>query len=185
VLRAAPIAALGVLVFWIGSDLYSVADVRSARLLFGLLIVGLIFLVLATRLPRMWLRPIGLATLVAVYVIGHAMFLGVQVLPGLVFVVLLIGHAELRILAERFARLYDVALTRTERGRIRRALGRAVFRLGVAAVLAVVVPVIAANLAVAGVVTLTTIPTAILLAGALVGVIAMLAILPSSRQRAA
>ncbi len=44
---------------------------------------------------------------------------------------------------------------------------------------------IAANLAVAGVVTLTTIPTAILLAGALVGVIAMLAILPSSRQRAA
>jgi len=185
VLRAAPIAAVGMLVIWTAADLFAVSDGRSASLLFELLVAGAIVLVVAGVLRRTWLRPIGLTMVVAAYLLAHALFLGVQVLPALAFLVILIGHVELRILAERFARLYEVALTPQERSRIRRALGRAALRLCIAAVLAVVVPVIAANLAVAGVVTVTTIPSAILLAGALIFVIVLLAILPSLRQRTA
>jgi len=55
----------------------------------------------------------------------------------------------------------------------------------VAAVLSVVVPVLAADLAVAGIVPATTIPTAIALAGALVAVVALLALLPSLSRRPA
>jgi len=47
------------------------------------------------------------------------------------------------------------------------------------------VPILAADLAVAGIVPATTIPTAIVLAGALVAVVALLALMPSLSRRAA
>ena len=50
--------------------------------------------------------------------------------------------------------------------------------------LSVVVPILAADLAVAGIVPATTIPTAIALAGALVAVVALLALLPSLKRPA-
>ena len=60
-----------------------------------------------------------------------------------------------------------------------------ILSIGVAAVtLSVVVPILAADLAVAGIVPATTIPTAIALAGALVAVVALLALMPSLSRRA-
>ena len=64
-------------------------------------------------------------------------------------------------------------------------MGRAVLRLTVAAVLSVVVPILAADLAVAGVVPVTTVPTAIALAAGLVAVVALLAVVPSLERRTA
>src|SRR2546425_71850 len=44
--------------------------------------------------------------------ISHAFVLGVQLVPALVFLSVLISHAELRILAERFAPLYETEIGR-------------------------------------------------------------------------
>ena len=176
---------LGASVGWTLADLFAIGVVGSRIALTVLLFIGIAVLIVAHALRRPGLRPMGLAVVLAVYVAAHAFFLGVQVLAALVFVVLLITHVELRILADRFARLYEAALSAADRARIRAALGRAVLRLATAAILAVVVPLIAADLAVAGVVPLTTIPSAILLAAGLVAVVLALAILPSLRGRAA
>jgi len=173
------------LVGWTVADLFAIEDVGSKTALVELLVVGVAVLIVAHALRRPALRPIGLTGVGAVYVASHTIVLGVQVLPALGFVVLLITHVELRILADRFARLYELALSAADRARIRGALGRAALRLATAAILAVVVPLIAANLAVAGVVPLTTIPSAILLAAGLVAIVVALAILPSLRGRAA
>jgi len=170
---------------WTVADLFAIGKIGSTMALIELLAVGVAVLIVAHALRRTWLRPMGLTVVLAVYVAAHAIFLGVQVLAALVFVVFLITHVELRILADRFARLYEAALSAADRARLRAALGRAALRLATAGILAVVVPLIAADLAVAGVVPLTTIPSAILLAAGLVAVVLALAILPSLRGRAA
>ena len=170
---------------WTVSDLLGIGEIGSTMTLMELLAVGIAVLIVAHVLRRPWLRPMGLTVILAVYVAAHAILLGIQVLAALVFVVLLITHVELRILADRFARLYEAALSAADWARLRAALGRAVLRLATAAILAVVVPLFAADLAVAGVVPLTTIPSAILLAAGLVAVILALAILPSLRGRGA
>ncbi len=184
-LRAAPIATLGLLVAWSAADALSIGDAGRTTSVLQVLFVGVGILVGAYVFRRPWLRPVGLTALLLAYVATHVFYLGVQLVAALLFVVLLMSHVELRILAGRFAHLYEAALSSTDRARIRAAaaLGRASLRLAIAAVLAVVVPLLAADLAVAGVVPLTTIPSAILLAGGLVAVVLMVAILPSLRGR--
>ncbi len=56
-------------------------------------------------------------------------------------------------------------------------------RLTIASILAVVIPLLAADLATAGVVPVTTIPTALLLSAALVAVVLILALLPSLESK--
>ncbi|MCI4371349.1 MAG: hypothetical protein L3J78_01730, partial [Thermoplasmata archaeon] len=101
-----------------------------------------------------------------------------SVVPALFFVVLLMVHVELRILADRFAPLYDSTMTAANRDRLRAALVDAVLRLAVAASHAVVEPMFAADLAATGVVSLTTLPSAMILAAALVAVVLLVAVLP-------
>ena len=182
-LRAAPIATLGLLVAWSAADALSIRAPGATIPALEVLFVGVGVLVGAYVFRRPWLRPIGLTALLLAYVATHVFYLGVQLVAALAFVVLLMSHVELRILAGRFAHLYEAALSPADRARIRAALGRASLRLAIAAILAVVVPLLAADLAVAGVVPLTTIPSAILLAGGLVAVVLTLAILPSLRGR--
>jgi len=182
-LRAAPIATLGLLVAWSAADALSIGDLGRTASALQVLFVGVGILVGAYVFRRPWLRPVGLTAVLTAYLAIHVFYLGVQLVAALVFVVLLMSHIELRILAGRFAHLYEAALSPADRARIRAALGRASLRLAIAAVLAVVVPLLAADLAVAGVVPLTTIPSGILLAGGLVAVVLMLAILPSLRGR--
>src|SRR5256712_724856 len=183
-LRAAPVVTLALLVGWAVLDVSAIGDGRWAAALLAILGIGAAAVILSVVLRWRGIRPIGLLAIGAAYVGAHAFVLGVQLVPALVFLSLVISQAELRILAERFAPLYETALRAEERSRINGALGRAILRLIIAAVLSVVVPILAADLAVAGIVPATTIPTAIALAGALVAVVALLALMPSLSRRA-
>ncbi|HWM52359.1 MAG TPA: hypothetical protein VNP71_04270 [Thermoplasmata archaeon] len=184
-LRAAPVVTLALLVGWAVLDVSAIGDGRWAAALIAILGIGAAAVILSVVLRWQGIRPIGLIAIGAAYVGAHAFVLGVQLVPALVFLSVLISQAELRILAERFAPLFETGLRPEERSRMRGALGRAVLRLIIAAVLSVVVPILAADLAVAGIVPATTIPTAIALAGALVAVVALLALMPALSRRAA
>ncbi|TLZ96916.1 MAG: hypothetical protein E6J97_08670 [Methanobacteriota archaeon] len=177
-LRAAPVVTLALLVGWAVLDVSAIGDGRWAAALLAILGIGAAAVILSVVLRWRGIRPIGLLAIGAAYVGAHAFVLGVQLVPALVFLSLVISQAELRILAERFAPLYETA------SRINGALGRAILRLIIAAVLSVVVPILAADLALAGIVPATTISTAIALAGALVAVVALLALMPSLSRRA-
>ena len=184
-LRAAPVVTVSVLLGWAAWDVSAIGEDRWVVALFGILGIGAAALILSFVFHWRGIRAIGLIAIGAGYVGAHAFVLGVQLVPALVFLSVLISQVELRILAERFAPLYEAGLRPQERARIHSALGRAVLRLFIAAVLCVVVPLLAADLAVAGIVPATTIPTAIALAGALVAVVALLALMPSLSRRAA
>ena len=182
-LRAAPVATLAFLVGWAILDVSTIGDARWTAGLSAVLGIGAAAVILSVVLRWRGIRPVGLIAIGAAYVGAHAFVLGVQLVPALVFLSVLISQVELRILAERFAPLYEAGLRPEERRRIDGALGRAVLRLSIAAALSVVVPILAANLAVAGIVPATTIPTAIGLAGALVAVVALLALMPSLSRK--
>ncbi len=184
-LRVAPTATLTLLGLWAFADILGVPDARWSESLLTILGAGFGILVFAAALRSSWVRPIGLGCVGASYFATHTFVLGVQVGPALLYLTLLIAHVELRILRERFAFLYAAQLGSVARRRIRNALARAVSRLIVASALAIVVPILAANLAVAGIVPATTIPTAILLAAALVAVVFILALLPILERRVA
>ena len=184
-LRAAPRVTLALLVGWAALDVYAIGEPRWSAALFTVLSIGVVAVTLSVVLHWRGIRAIGLIAIGGGYVGAHALVLGVQLVPALVFLAILISQVELRILSERFAPIYEAGLGLDERTRIHSALGRAILRLIISAVLSVVVPILAADLAVAGIVpTTTTIPTAIALAGALVAVVALLALLPSLKRPA-
>jgi len=184
-LRAAPSATVALLVVWLIVDVLSIPDSRRGFPLLGLVAAGVALLLLGANFQARSTRTLGLVCIGAAYLIAHAVVLGIDLVPALVFISVLIIQVELRVLAERFAPLYEGDPGPDAQRRIRAALGRAVLRLTVAAVLSVVVPILAADLAVAGVVPVTTVPTAIALAGGLVAVVALLAVVPSLERRTA
>src|SRR5207247_5389905 len=114
-LRAAPIATLGLLVAWSAADALSIRAPGATIPALQVLLVGVGLLVGAYVFRRPWLRPIGLTALLLAYVATHVFYLGVQLVAALVFVVLLMSHVELRILAGRFAHLYEAALSSADR----------------------------------------------------------------------
>lgn len=177
-LRAAPPAVLGALFVWAAIDVAAVRVPGWATLLPLLLGVAAVLSVAGMR-PRA--RPAataGLVLLGAGYLGARLSALGLDVVPALLFVTLGIVHAELRALAGRFGPLYERELRREARRRIDDALARALLRVLVAGVLAILVPIFTADLALAGALPATSIGTAILLAGGLVAVVALLALLP-------
>jgi len=178
-LRWTPIAILALLESWVAWDLLAVPDRRWITALALPFVANLAFLLLSRGAHRRWARWCGLLALSTTYVVSHAFALGVQVLPALVFVSLLIAQVELRILAERFAPLFLTTITSAQQRQIGSALLRALIRLTIASFLAVVIPLLAADLATAGVVPVTTIPTAFLLSAGLVAVVLIIALLPS------
>ena len=184
-LRAAPSATFALLVVWLIVDVLSIPDPRRGFPLLGLVAAGVALLLLGANFQARSTRTFGLVCIGAAYLIAHAVVLGIDLVPALVFISVLIIQVELRVLAERFAPLYEGDPGPDAQRRIRAALGRAVLRLTVAAVLSVVVPILAADLAVAGVVPVTTVPTAIALAAGLVAVVALLAVVPSLERRTA
>ena len=184
-LRAAPSATVALLVVWLIVDVLSIPDSRRGFPLLGLVAAGVALLLLGANFQARSTRTFGLVCIGAAYLIAHAIILGIDLVPALVFISVLIIQVELRVLAERFAPLYEGDPGPDAQRRIRDALGRAVLRLTVAAVLSVVVPILAADLAVAGVVPVTTVPTAIALAAGLVAVVALLAVVPSLERRTA
>jgi hypothetical protein len=182
--RAVPLAFLATLEAWLLIDLLTLGDLRWIAAVGLLWFANLVMFALATSFRWLWARWVALILLGGSYVGIHAVALGVALVPALGFISLLIAHVELRILAERFAPLFFASVKPEERRRIGGTLFRAVLRVAIASVLSIVVPLLAADLAAVGVVPLTSIPTAFLLAAALVAVIVLLALLPAMEQRA-
>ena len=162
-LRALPLAALALLEAWVLIDLFSVDDRRWA-VAFGVVWIASLVLLMVFALARWyWAQSAALVALGSAYVGVHAFVLEVQLLPALAFLGLMIGQVEVRILADRFAPLFAATFGRTERRRIEGTLIRAVLRLSIALILAIVVPLVASDLAAVGVMPVTSVPTALLL----------------------
>jgi hypothetical protein len=183
-LRLAPSALLSFLEAGVAWDLFFVSDRAWMGVLAFAFGVNLLLLAVGHVLHWRWARWLGLVLLGATYVVAHAFVLGIQLLPALAVIALLMAYVEVRILAERFAPLFLPSITPAQRGQFGRALLRAWTRLAAALIVAVVVPLFAADLAVAGVVPLTTIPTALLLSAGLVAVVVVIALLPTLDAKA-
>ena len=182
-LRAAPYVSLAALLAWTGVEVSRITWPRWDVALEALFLLGAGCAVLG-QLPR--LRPgrrAGLVLVGAAYVGARVLELGVDVIPAVAYVTLGIVHGELRVLAERFGPLYERELPQGTRRGIDAALARATMRIGLATGLAILVPILAADLALTGAVPLTTVPTAIFLAVAFVLTAALLALLPVLERR--
>jgi hypothetical protein len=180
----APSALLVLLEVGVAWEIFSIADRAWAV---GLLVAfgtNVPLVAAAEALHSSWARRLGLLFLGGTYVVAHAFVLGIQLLPALAVVTLMIAYVQVRILAERFAPLFLSSITSVQRQQFGRALRKALTRLAAALVVAVVVPLFAADLAVAGVVPLTTIPSALLLSVGLVAVVVLIALLPTLDAKA-
>lgn len=182
-LSAVPLVVLGSLQVWAFIDLVSASHTRESIPLGLLWAAGAVFLAVGDISRWRWTRWVGLPALVGAYLGLHAFVLGVQLLPALGFVTLLIVQVELRILADRFGPLFASTMTDVESRRIEGALVRTLVRLALASSLSIALPLAAANLSAAGFVPATTIPSAFLLAASLVAVVALLALFPTSERR--
>ncbi len=171
-------SVLGILAGWTLVEVVGIHDARALQA--GIVVWGLAFVGFALgfryRVPT--LRRVGLVLLGSLYFGLHVLVAPLSLIPALVFLVLLIAIVELRVLAERFSPILMRDVSQEARAAIRGALLRAVVRLSLASALALLIPIFAADLAVAGTVPLTTIPTALILAGGLVTVIMLLALFP-------
>ena len=182
-LRAAPYVSLAALLAWTGVEVSRITWPRWDVALEALFLLGAGCAVLG-QVPRLRpLRRLGLVLLGAAYVGARVLELGVDVIPAVAYVTLGIVHVELRVLAERFGPLYERELPQDTRRGIDAALARATMRIGLATGLALLVPILAADLALTGAVPLTTVPTAIFLAVAFVLTAALLALLPVLERR--
>lgn|GEM_PF-4153130 len=183
-LRIAPSACFGILAVWTAYDVVQVSSAAWAVGLLILLTAALITHLLGNVFRGARARSFGLVFLGAAYYGAHVAVLGVQLVVAVAFLTLLIVYVELRFLSDRFAPIYARRLHPDARRHVDGALARAMLRLLVASVLAVFVPIFAADLALSGLVPLTSILTAIFLAAGLVAVIALLALLPLFERRA-
>ncbi len=183
VLRASPFVALAILVVWTGWDVLRVDlpgwDVTTSILWF----LGMAGLLTSVTPWGTWPRRFGILLLGSAYFLAHLVSLGIDLLSAIAFLTLTVVAVELRVLASRFAPIFARSLSAGERSRIDAALLRSLLRLGLAAILAVLVPILAAELALSGALPATTIPTAFLLGAGLLAVVAFLALLPSYRGR--
>jgi len=183
ILWALPLVVLGVLAAWVLWETIHLGNLRALQASAILWSLAMIFLVFGLRYRGLTMRRAGLVLLGSLYFGLHVLFLPLDLIPALTFLTLLLAYLELRVLAERFAPIYARDLSPEARARIRGGLARAAARLSLAGAMAFLVPIFAEDLAVAGTVPVTTIPTALVLAGALVAVIVLLALLPVWQRR--
>jgi hypothetical protein len=174
---------LGALAAWALLDvlrLTSLRELQTGAIVWG---IAMVFLAFGLRYRGVSMRRAGIILLGTLYFGLHVIRLPLDLAAALAFLTLLFVYVELRVLVELFAPIYARDLTPEARARIRGGLGRALLRLFGAASMAYLVPVFAEDLAVAGTVPTTTIPTAILLAAAFVAVVVVLALLPRWEER--
>ncbi len=183
VLAGLPPALLGLLAAWSLWDVLQVDNARGLQATAVLWVLSVVCLAFGVRYGAPALRRAGLALLGFLYFGVHVLFLPLALVPALTFLVILFVQVELRVLAERFAPIVARNLSVETRAVVRGGLARAVARLSMATAMAFLIPIFAADLAVAGTVPVTTIPTALLLAGGLVAVIVILALLPVWQRR--
>ncbi len=180
-LWAAPVVAFGGLAVWTLVDFLGIADQALASELVLPVLVALIVIALGVRLANLFLRRFGLLLLIATYFVAHALALPPDPSALLGFMTLALVALELRLLAARFVPIYLLHLGAEDRARLDDALGRSVLRIAVASAVAFLGSVLAADLALAGTLPVTSIPTALILAGALIAVVFLLALWPAQR----
>ncbi len=180
-LWAAPVAAFGTLTVWTLVDFLRITDQTLASELILPLLVALIVIALGVRLTNLVLRRFGLLLLIATYFVAHALALPPDPAPLLGFMTLALVALELRLLAARFAPIYLLNLSAEDRARLDDALGRSMLRIVVVSAIAFLGSVLAADLALAGTLPVTSIPTALILAGALIAVVFLMALWPAQR----
>ena len=185
ILRLAPIAALAGLGVWTLADVLVVDRAGWNLGLLGLAVVALDLSILGFAEWGAWPRRLG------VFLFGGAFFgarlvdLGVEPVGAFAYITLAIVYVELRILSDRFGPVYEGSLSTDARSAIDAALVRQSLRLLVAASLAVFLPILAADLAIAGAVPLRSFTTALLASAGIVAVVVLLALLPVLRRRSA
>lgn len=182
-LRSAPAITLAALVAWTAIDVAAVQVPGWTTTLPSLLAIAILASAASAIRKLRPIGPLGLFALGAAYLGARLVQLGLEIVPAVVFVTLAIVHIELRSLVERFGPLYGRRMSSDAMRRIDTALGRALLRLGMAAGLAILVPIFAVDVALSGLLPATSIATAVLFAGGLVGIAAILALLPTLRSR--
>ncbi len=183
ILWALPLVVLGMLAAWVLWDANLLVDLRALQAGAILLGIAMILLAFGLRYRVLPMRRAGIVLLGCLYFGLHVLWLPLDLIPALAFLTLLLAHLELRFLAERFAPIYARDLSPEARARIRGGLVRAAARLSFVGAMAFLVPIFAEDLAVAGTVPVTTIPTALLLAGGFVAVILLLGLLPAWQRQ--
>ncbi len=183
-LWAAPLAAVVILAAWALYDFLGIPSQALAGQFILPLLAALIVLALGLRLSKVLLRRIGLLLLIGSYFVAHAFLLPPDPASLLGFMTLALVAIELRLLAARFAPLYMARLGEEDRARLDDALGRSILRIGIVSAAAFLVSFLAADLALAGTLPLTSIPTALVLSGALIAVVLLLALWPAQARRA-
>ena len=175
-----PVFAAGfALLGWAFLDILRVPVAQAQNGLGIVLVLAALALASGLASSVAFLRRLGFLLTAAAYFLAHALWLPLEVVPALAYVTLLLVFVEFRVLAARFAPLFQEELTPEERTKVLGTLGRAAVRLSATAAMAVLLPIFAGDLALAGTVPLTTIPSAIALAAGLVAVIVLLALLPT------
>jgi hypothetical protein len=180
----ATIAVAGVLALWAFGQTLGIPDSRvRAEMLFLLIVAVLLHGVGLGYGPRT-ARTAGLAGIALVYFVSQFLFLGIALPASLAYVTLLVTYVEVLQITERFVPLLERPHLPEARPRIRGALVRAYLRLAVAAGVALIVALLAADLSGAGTVPTTTIPSALFLAIGFLVVVWLLAVLPILERRA-
>lgn len=147
------------------------------------LLVALAATILGVRIEYGPLRRFGLGLLVAAYLAVHLVLLPLDAASSIGFLTLALFAVELRLVADRFVPLYVDSLEAEDRERLGSALQRSLVRVVAVSGIAFLGSTLAADLALAGTLPVTTIPTALVLAAALVCVILLLALWPLLERR--
>jgi len=183
VLWTLPVAAVLSLFAWAFVDFLGIPPVVIGEAFVGVLLSAFAATVLGLRFGRAYLRRIGLGLLVLTYFGAHLSFLPIDASASLGFLTLALFAIELRIVADRFVPLYAGDLRGEDRERVGSALQRSLIRVVAVSGVAFLASSLAADLALAGTLPVTTIPTALVLAAALIGVILILALWPVLERR--
>lgn len=185
VLWTLPVVGVFGLFSWAFVDFLGVPPSVTSEILIGALLTAFAVTVFGLRLGTAFLRRAGLGLLVLTYFLAHLTLLPVDATASLGFLSLALCTIELRILADRFVPLYTGDLRDEDRERVGSTLQRSLVRVVAVSGIAFLAAILGADLALAGTLPVTSIPTALVLAAALIGVILVLALWPVLEARGA
>lgn len=177
------VAVLG-LYAWAFVDVASLGLTISGYVVLIVLVLGFAATLLGLRFGSPAARRFGLVLVVLLFLGVHLTVLPLDAAGSLAFLSLALLAVEFRILADRFVPLYTARLEGADRERVEGALVRSLLRVLLVCGVAFLGSVLTADLALAGTLPATSIPTALVLAAALIAVILLLALWPLLERRA-
>lgn len=177
-LAAAPVSVVAALCAWAFWDFLGIPDTLPAEGFVVVLLVGLGALVAGLRFERPPVRRAGLGLVALSYLGAHVFFLPLDPGAALAFVTFVLVAVELRIVADRFARILLADLSPPDRDRLVEALGHSFLRIIAASAIAYLGSYLTADLALSGTLAVRSIATALLLSMALIVVVLLIALWP-------